>query len=732
MNRDDFDEYYSLGGIEIGRKGADIIFRNNLSDSEVKNNIKELAEQFDSKKAEIDNQIKDIISDIKKCNPLTLLLRANYVMMSSMLNTYSEFQISPESNLQMRAVEYIQSVIASQKFDYPDESENDSLEDKVIETVSTLYSNVVDFYFYWGAKARGDNNDLTSKDIDYIVESQLMSNVRGNRYQFQQLTCISELLTPHTSEMKKIYGITAEEFINGLEKLEYALSSEKLDLMKNLTNFYEENVMGHNLQEIKNITDGNRQILGDQCDKIFGFALHKVKNVTGWNDKIINSLSWEIGECDDFLNNAEYGSWPIIDMPIQKKPFIKVDGVCYCFDYYNLFDNIYRVIQKDIKKQDSEYSDQWAKLQQNASESLVEKMFKKLLPKCESYVGNYYPVGKTLKQMDENDIIVLFDDSLIIAEVKAGSFTYTPAITDLPAHKKSFEALINKANYQCERTLDYYNRCQDIVSFYDENKHQKFALDKNMIKNVYTFCVTVDNFNAFEAKIEKTHFSNIKDGTIAISIDDLEVYTAYFDNPLCFMHFLKHRREATKVKELMLNDELDHLGMYIFKNSYDQIVEDAQGATTITGMGFREDLDGYFAGLHNKDFSHEKPRQEIPLHINAIISLIEKKNLESRVSFLASFLDLSFEQRHEVNDMIADVIDKQLIKKSVLPIVQYYNELIIMYIKQDGLPFVEKSQVDSYTKTTMLKHNARECREVLLKYNYDKILYDIEFKKVTL
>lgn len=732
MKCDDFDEYYNLDGIEIGRKGTDIIFRNNLSDSEVKNNIKELAEQFTFKKAEIDNQIKDIISDIKKCNPLTLLLRANYLMMSSLLNTYSEFQISPESNLQMRAVEYIQSVLASQKFDYPDESESDSLEDNVIENVSSLYSNVVEFYFYWGAKAIVDNNDLTSKDIDYIVESQLMSNVRGNRYQFQQLTCISELLAPHTGEMERIYGITTEEFINGLEKLEYALSSEKIDLIKKLAEFYQENVTGHNLQEIRDITHKNHQMLESQCNKIFGLAMHDVKQITGWNDKIINGLSWEIGECDDFLFNAEYGGWPIIDMPIQKKPFIKIDGVSYCFDYYNLFDNIYRVIQKDIKKQDSKYSDQWAKLQQEASESLVEKMFKKLLPNCESYVGNYYPIGKSLKQMDENDIIVLFDDSLIIAEVKAGSFTYTPAITDLPAHKKSFEALINKANYQCERTLDYYNRCQDIVGFYDENKHQKFTFGKNKIKNVYTFCVTVDNFNAFEAKIEKTHFSEIKDGTIAISIDDLDAYTAYFDSPLYFMHFLKHRKEATKVKELMLNDELDHLGMYIFKNSYDQIIEDAQGATSITGMGFREEIDGYFAGLHNTGFLHEKPRQEIPLHINAIISLIEREKMEGRVSLSAVFLDLPFKQRHELSDMITYVIGRQITVKSTIPIVQLYNELLIIYIQQDGLPFVEKSLVDSYTKRTMLKHNARDCWEVLLKYNYDKILYNIEFKKVML
>lgn len=43
--------------------------------------------------------------------------------------------------------------------------------------------------------------------------------------------------------------------------------------------------------------------------------------------------------------------------------------------------------------------------------------------------------------------MVICDDIIIIAEVKAGSFTYTPAITDFEAHKNSFNSLIGKADY---------------------------------------------------------------------------------------------------------------------------------------------------------------------------------------------------------------------------------------------------------------------------------------------
>lgn len=56
------------------------------------------------------------------------------------------------------------------------------------------------------------------------------------------------------------------------------------------------------------------------------------------------------------------------------------------------------------------------------------------------------------------------------------------------------------------------------------------------LRRIYTVCVTVDNFNVFEAKIEKTNFFNSASGTIAISIDDLDVYEDYFDSEICFLH----------------------------------------------------------------------------------------------------------------------------------------------------------------------------------------------------
>ena len=52
----------------------------------------------------------------------------------------------------------------------------------------------------------------------------------------------------------------------------------------------------------------------------------------------------------------------------------------------------------------------------------------------------------------------------------------------------------------------------------------------------------------------------IDSGIIAICLDDLDLYADYLNSPLTFLHYLKQRQAATKLNQLYLYDELDHLG----------------------------------------------------------------------------------------------------------------------------------------------------------------------------
>lgn len=146
--------------------------------------------------------------------------------------------------------------------------------------------------------------------------------------------------------------------------------------------------------------------------------------------------------------------------------------------------------------------------------------------------------------------------------MKAGSFVYTPPITDFDNHIVSYKNLIEKADHQCKNTYDYL-MANDNAIIYNQDGSIKAQFDMTKVDDVFMFSVTVDNINDFAARADKLNFLNLKCNAICLSIDDLMVYRNYFDSPLQFLHFIQQRKQATQENKLALNDELDHLGMYI-------------------------------------------------------------------------------------------------------------------------------------------------------------------------
>ena len=147
----------------------------------------------------------------------------------------------------------------------------------------------------------------------------------------------------------------------------------------------------------------------------------------------------------------------------------------------------------------------------------------------------------------------------------------------------------------------------------------------------------------FSAHAEKVNYVKIQSGTISISINDLWVYSEYFNSPIKFIHFLEQREIATKIQELSLRDELDHLGLYIEHNMYSIHAKEMGQGHFVNYEGYREDLDKYFASLHNPIFKAEKPEQRLPDLIDQICALAEISDVSSL--FTNFILDFSSESK---------------------------------------------------------------------------------------
>lgn len=727
------DDYYNNEYFELARYGKVVSLKNNMTTEQHEKYMESLAEYYEKAKNNINLKVDKICDLVSTCEPLSILNFLVSMSFSSMVNMLSECEYTVEQNFTIRAVEYIQSILVSTENYYKED--NNVLKDdskkyfEVLNLVVELYQEVNLFYNYWGAYIKKQDENLSDDMIQYIVESQMASLVRGERYQIYEIEHLRKLLLPHNDVIIELFQITAEEFISGLEKLQYSLSSAKADATNNLMEAFEKIQdkidISEDLSFEKFIDDKERVEAQSFIEDLFGYSLYDVKRVTQWSDKIIDSLSYELNEYKKFFD-GEYPGWPIIDLPIQKKPFIKINGVSYCFDYYNLFDNIYRIMQKTIKELKPTYVNAWSHIQQQTSEEMVEELFKKLLPNSITIRDNYYPKNKSLKQCDENDVIVVYKDILFIIEVKAGSFIYTPAITDYQAHVNSFKTLVERADYQCERTINYIKNNNE-AAIYDRDKNLKIVLKQDNYREIYSFCVTVDNFNEFAAKAEKLSFIKLQSGAIAISIDDLRVYSDYFESPLYFLHYLRQRKLATQIKNLNLNDELDHLGMYIKHNMYSITLSEFDNNSFVNLYGYREEIDNYFMSLHTDKISFPKPIQEIPYRIKEVIEFLEENDLDNKTYLSDFLLNFASDAKEQMNDAIEHILVHQKEINTMIPMITFGELRYCLFVNQPDVPDLGEKYKSDYVDASILYKNLDDYILINLYYNKMDKLEKIQF-----
>ncbi len=722
------DDYFNNGIYEIARFGKHISMRNILSDDDRVQMHNCYAENYLNKKNEIDALVQIIKEKISLCSPLDLLNFSNSMNFIIHINRLSEFEYSSEENAIGRATEYIQSVLVSSENNYIPSSEDPStIFNEILAEIEKLYSKLVYFYHYWSADLIQTNPNIDRQLLTFIVESQMLFLVRGDRYQFLELEYLRNLLPPHNNILMNLFDMNAEDIINGLEKLQYSLSQGKADAVNNMIDEYDTfiNMIESGGDEQEYIKQSHEQV-SPIIERMLGTALNDVIAVTDWKKKLVDALTLELNKDMAFFTNENFAGWPVLDLPVHKKPFIKIDNTSYCFDYYGLFDNIYRILQKAIKELKPEYSDTWAQLQQVASETMVENILKRILPGCSTYRDNYYPKNKSLKECAENDIIVLYDNTLLIVEVKAGSYTYTPPILDYPSHIKSLKTLVEKADHQCDRILSYM-KSEDEVTIYDREKKPKTNIKLSDYKYIYTFSITVDNFNESAAKAEKLSFLNLKNNSISLSTDDLMLYAEYFESPLYFLHFLKQRKLATLTPNIAVNDELDHLGMYINNNMYSLQANDFGEGANILWFGFREELDKYFCCLYHPSLKLEKPKQDIPKMINKIVDFLDVNKKANR-SYLSNFLlDMSTDSRKEFSEFLNKALIRQKETGHMSPIISFGEVRYCVFMHQPSIKQLCCNEKSDYIYSTILTNDEKDRLWINLFFDSNDNLEDINF-----
>lgn len=711
MKRGKPDDYYNDGIFEIIRYGKEVKMINHMTD-EMKTYIKgELVNNYDKYITEINDTINEIRTIVKKQNPEELLKMAVVMSKINYINLYSESQVTKDAIIATNTLRYIQAVIVSEKI-YTSEFKEENYY-KILELVKKLYSLVERFIISYCEKFNKNEDE-----IRLIQANFLYKYVTGKRYEFQEIKALKELLYPCANLFEKCFGFNIELFFEGMEKIQYAY-----------THGLNENIkMMHKMMENLSLDDinNNEKEKGLQIiDNIIGIGLHNVSKITDWPQNFLDRLSYEIGECKTFFDNSNYSGWPLFKNPLEIKPFIKLNGASYCFSIHDLFDNIYRIVLKNMRTMIPEENELINKIQGITAETIVGNLFSKIIPNSKILISNYYPLNKN--NFAENDLMVMHDNNLILVEVKSGSYTPDFAVENFESNIDSIKSLIEKADNQNKRTLNYL-MSKEQCPIYDSNKPDKIIkeiINLNNYNNIIKFCITVDSFNEIEAQAEKIKYCNLNDETIVISLDDFRIYAEYFSSPTKFFHFLKQRKTAITTEQIELNDELDHLGMYIDKNMY-TLYAKSINANKIDFTGFREQIDKYFHSLYLKDKHIEKPEFKNPKIIEEIIKFCDKNIIHNSVFMTNYILDICIEDKEKLNEIIYKILRENNILQEPKTIFMSGEYSLITFIHKGDKRCKEEER--NHSLATMKISNISEMLEMHLFFNNNLNIENIEFE----
>lgn len=633
-----------------------------------------------------------------------------------------------QDDLPSHPVEYLQSLIVSTDntiLAHVTDEDIERLAYQYLHDQEVLFEKSMQYLFY-----RYLTLNDGSETSWLAFEAQMMHMVRGNRYRFLQVDYLRPLVLVHDDEIQKLFSITADEIVNGYKRLEEALSSGRLESLGTLMKLFDKVGSTGNF-DFSKISGEDLKAAKEASLEAFSVHHFNVGRITGWPKELINALSFAPGEAH-FFEEGEMQYWPIVTLPNVDRPFITINGKIYCFDYYSLTDNFYRAIQKAVLHIDPGYSERWQQKQKEASESMVRSVFEDMLPGCTSYTNNCYG---TKKHRNENDLLIRYRDALLIIEVKAGRFTDAPPVSDFNSHISHYKDLIQKSNSQCAQMRDYIRKSSTDLVLYDKHMQPKTVLDISNINTIFCLSVTMENINTYAARAEKLCFLNLKEGVSCIAVDDLMTYREYFDNPLEFLHFLKQREIASLNERLALNDEFDHLGMYIAHNCYSLEVDSISEEGTLYMTGYREKLDSYFERVGTPLPQLEKPRQNMAKRFREIIDVLFSSENPHAVRISSYLLDFSSDARTQLSDSIEMVLKRQAStgRQCAFSFSGTGKSIrITCFVFQNELHDAQSNQeMFDYVAATLLANNEDERMLASFRFDAGHILQEVNIRSIS-
>ena len=611
-----------------------------------------------------------------------LLLRAWIERQLALVNVESDLDMGEPEISAARLGEYLQSVIAGTP---PATDQKDRLSDRDWESVKALVENLrTTQYQYAMAHALATSNPRMTADGRgdelRLMMPTLTMNSRGKNYPAHWLPYYEDMLGSTSEIFERVLGVTSDDIITGLAAFHRVRGEELAEclrsyvLLVSVSDSFEAVSSEREAQDAGSPSRAEDQLeteaiealqhLAASAGRIESCELFDVAETASLPIDLLDMLSWAPGEDTEFFGRSAMCGWPLTPWPTFIRPFIKLEGRYYCFDEELVADRIVSALEHAALVKAPRERRNWQRIQATNTEETALRYLGALLPGSQIYRNVRYDLSG---RSQETDGILVYDGHLLIVEAKGGSFPAPSPLEEFDQYVDLVRKRLEKPVFQAQRLRDALamQGTVDLRSGDSPTAPTVVTLIGSDIRSITSIAVSREPMTEFASQIHHLHEIGLgRDIPAAwiVSLDDLRLCAAIFDNPLMFLHYLQERLRGGANAQLWSNDELDHLGLYLGHNMYDVHVADVANQYAVDSyreVDAREVIDRHFMHLSPESVPTRGLRQDMPPLFEALVDAIALSMRPGRSDLGLYLLDSGGDLRIELDEQVRMELEAQ-------------------------------------------------------------------------
>jgi len=199
-----------------------------------------------------------------------------------------------------------------------------------------------------------------------------------------------------------------------------------------------------------------------------------------------------------------------------------------------------------------------------------------------------------------------------------------------------------------------------------------------------------------------------------------------------FLHFVEQRMQAAASELVDVNDELDHLGLYLKENNYSMYASKLAESkpTHITFDGYRTPIDEYYSEVFPGGVA-ALPRQEMPARFAEIITFLGASSFQGRSEIASFLLDLSGTWRNNISRAIDEQLRDSAAARRTKPLSTYGDQAFTVFTWSLAVP---RAALSAREHTLAVLAAAGETSRMLLELEYSgaEKLVGVHWQRLTL